>query len=237
MTSTPATVQTESLHEYARQFRVHQDLVRGHLIGKSENSEPLLPSFFPPASFWTASEKDLFFHGLSVFSRLRPDLIAEHIKTKSTFDVCLYLDALHTGYLKECSGTSVRHQLEPAKEVSEEWIQHEETLSNALTSYDACGVDIDRPQLDVSRPPSPGVFPNDTLGSHDHRGKAKQDEILGHLDWTHLMAMERLIREAEQDVIMEEDMPSLAAGSRALSIGLQDTDLSDVRIMAQIKVM
>ena len=49
----------------------------------------------PSPSDWFPTEQDLFFHGIRVHSRLRPDLIAEGIGTKNTVDVAAYIDALH----------------------------------------------------------------------------------------------------------------------------------------------
>ncbi|KAF6760272.1 hypothetical protein DFP72DRAFT_883692 [Ephemerocybe angulata] len=43
---------------------------------------------------WTEQEKDAFFHAVSTHSRLRPDLIAANIKTKTMLDVSLYMRSL-----------------------------------------------------------------------------------------------------------------------------------------------
>jgi hypothetical protein len=125
---------------YVEQFRVHQKFVQAHLKGTLNDQQPLLPAFFPPSSYWSSDEKDLFFHGLAVYSRFRPDLIAESIKTKSIFDVCLYLDILQTASSSipsEIHGP-FRSSLEPAMEVSSTWIQHEEKIAAELTQFDSC---------------------------------------------------------------------------------------------------
>ncbi|KAF5317108.1 hypothetical protein D9611_003959 [Ephemerocybe angulata] len=43
---------------------------------------------------WTEQEKDAFFHAVSTHSRLRPDLIAASIKTKTMLEVSLYMRSL-----------------------------------------------------------------------------------------------------------------------------------------------
>ena len=47
--------------------------------GSLNDEQPLIPSFSPPSSYWSSDEKDLFFHGLAVYSRFWPDLIAESV--------------------------------------------------------------------------------------------------------------------------------------------------------------
>jgi hypothetical protein len=130
----------KSVLSYVAQFRFHQKFVQAHLKGTLNNEQPLLPAFFPPSSYWSSDEKDLFFHGLAVYSRFRPDLIAESIKTKTILDVCLYLDILQTASSPMHSGIhrSLRSSSEPAMEVSSTWIQNEEQLAAALIQFDSC---------------------------------------------------------------------------------------------------
>ena len=125
---------------YVAQFRAHQKFVQAHLKGTLNDDRPLLPAFFPPSSYWRSDEKDLFFHGLAMYSRFRPDLIAESIKTKTIFDVCLYLDILQRASSRvpsEIHG-SFRSSLEPAMEVSSTYIENEEQLATELTQFDLC---------------------------------------------------------------------------------------------------
>ena len=71
---------------------------RHHLTGAPEHPEPpYAPSFHTPTGYWTSTEKALFFRALSVYSRLRPDLIAASIGTKSTADVAVYISLLRQG--------------------------------------------------------------------------------------------------------------------------------------------
>ena len=76
----------------------HISATRHHLTGAPEHPEPpYAPSFYPPTGYWTPTEKALFFRALSVHSRLRPDLIAASIGTKSTVDVAIYISLLRQG--------------------------------------------------------------------------------------------------------------------------------------------
>src|SRR6266566_2197796 len=76
----------------------HISATRHHLAGTPEHPEPpYAPSFHPPTGYWTPTEKALFSRALSVHSRLRPDLIAASIGTKSTVDVAIYLSLLRQG--------------------------------------------------------------------------------------------------------------------------------------------
>ncbi|KAH9891767.1 hypothetical protein C8Q73DRAFT_775303 [Cubamyces lactineus] len=125
------------------------DDFRAHLAGR-DGSEPLPASHLPPNAYWTAAEKDAFFHALAVHSRLRPDLISEEVKTKTVPDVCVYL-ALLEQTTREASRSTIyvgqekkrldyripRKELPIAVEVSDDWIPREETMAAALVAADA----------------------------------------------------------------------------------------------------
>lgn len=157
---------SDATQSYVAQFRFHQKFVQAHLKGTLIDEQPLLPAFFPPSSYWSSDEKDLFFHGLAMYSRFRPDLIAESIKTKTIFDVCLYLDILQTASSPIPSGIhgSFRSSLEPAMEVSGRWIQNEEQLAAELIQFDSCTPGPEEGQLGevdsaaVPLPPTPDSF-------------------------------------------------------------------------------
>lgn len=114
---------------YLSQFRVHIAQVQAHLSGQSQDA--LLPSIGPPAAYWTSSEKNLFFRALARYSRIRPDLIAAHIKTKSVVDVCAYIDLLHVAS-KDNPISRARADIESAFEVSDSWVEHEERNATSL---------------------------------------------------------------------------------------------------------
>lgn len=116
---------------YFTRFRQHVQQTHLHLRGHDPLS-PLAPFYTQnPTSHWTSAEKSAFFHGLSVYSRLRPDLIAEHVKTKNVIDVCAYMNMLEGGVRGQ--GIEVkRKEMEVAMEVSEEWIKWEEEKAAGL---------------------------------------------------------------------------------------------------------
>ncbi|OCH85201.1 hypothetical protein OBBRIDRAFT_839153 [Obba rivulosa] len=115
---------------YLAHYNGHLDHTRSHLVGK-DGSDTLPASFFPPNASWTSAEKDMFFRALTVHSRLRPDLIAEEIKTKTIVDVCVYLDVLEEASSSHpLSLTRKHHPI--ALEVSNEFVAYEEGKSQAL---------------------------------------------------------------------------------------------------------
>jgi hypothetical protein len=131
---------------YTEYLYTHNNEVRSHILGKTE-SGPLesKPSYFAPNTCWTAQEKDRFFHALAVRSRLRPDLIAEDIGTKSLAEVCTYLNMLEeslsqrkklygsaTGNNVPDSYLVLRDHFPIALEVSEKWEEYEGTLAEVL---------------------------------------------------------------------------------------------------------
>ncbi|KAF9460706.1 hypothetical protein BDZ94DRAFT_1265331 [Collybia nuda] len=115
---------------YASEFRQHLAQFRSHLTGS--DGKRLLPSYIPPTGYWTSLEKDAFFHGLSIYSRFRPDLIASCICTKSVVDVCAYIDALEEGISRSTMRHTERTAIEGSMEVSDAWVQWEEKRSADL---------------------------------------------------------------------------------------------------------
>lgn len=191
---------------YLAQFRVHQEFVQSHIKGALDDEEPLLPAFFPPSSYWTSHEKNLFFHGLAVYSRFRPDLIAESIKTKTIFDVCLYLDILQKASYSTSSHGSLRSSLEPAMEVSTAWIQHEEKTAAALIQFDSCTWTPGFSDRNTKNPNSHCTCSFKSLPAVDYTEPSPVDHsshtelkmsYLSHLDSTSLMALEKIVREAQ----------------------------------------
>ncbi|KAI0720591.1 hypothetical protein C8T65DRAFT_567358 [Cerioporus squamosus] len=135
---TPADVDAA----YRALFSEHVLEFRAHLTG-TDGGDPLPASFFAPHAFWSAAEKDAFFHGLAVHSRLRPDLIAEEVKTKTVADVCVYIALLEQGDKEDSqSGVHVgeharlhRKDHPYAYEVSDKWLAFEERVADAMMSF------------------------------------------------------------------------------------------------------
>lgn len=113
---------------YLVHFRQHVRQTQFHLQGLDPSSEALPPFYTNnPTSYWTSAEKSAFFHGLSVYSRLRPDLIAESVQSKNVIEVCTYIHMLDEGLKNDMLGNRLgRKEIEGAMEVSEEWIELEE---------------------------------------------------------------------------------------------------------------
>lgn len=109
---------------YLALYRTHLKETHNHLLGKDPSAR-MLPSYTPPLAYWSAQEKDAFFHALTVHSRLRPDLIAQSIgPTKNTLDVCVYLDALHHASIRDLrDDTRAKHPI--SSEVSDKWLAFE----------------------------------------------------------------------------------------------------------------
>ncbi|RPD62523.1 hypothetical protein L226DRAFT_610938 [Lentinus tigrinus ALCF2SS1-7] len=127
---------------YLAIFTEHVLDFRAHLAGK-HGTEQHQASFLAPRAFWSAEEKDAFFHGLAVHSRFRPDLIAEEIKTKTLADVCVYIALLEQGDIEDLkSGVHVgeharlhRKDHPSAVEVSDKWLSFEERMADALMVF------------------------------------------------------------------------------------------------------
>lgn len=91
-------------------------------------------------SSWSQSEVDVFFHAVSVYSRWRPDLIAEAVKTKGEVEVAEFLVTLDSCTRSRATDTSDILSTAPAAiEVSDEWVVAEEAMATALTVEEARG--------------------------------------------------------------------------------------------------
>jgi hypothetical protein len=135
MTDDDAPLEPDIDLNYLSHLRLHAQQTRLHLQGLDPSSP--LPPFYTenPTSHWTSAEKSAFFHALSIHSRLRPDLIAECVKTKNVVDVCAYIDRLEDGVRREGRGVN-RGEVEAAMEVSEKWIQLEEEKAAATVGHE-----------------------------------------------------------------------------------------------------
>lgn len=229
---------------YLAQFRVHQKFVQAHLKGTLNDEQPLLPAFFPPSSYWSSDEKDLFFHGLAVYSRFRPDLIAESIKTKTIFDVCLYLDILQTASSSISSDIrgSLTSSLEPAMEVSSAWIQNEEKFAAELNQFDSCPWipgfaegEIENSENRCVCSPQSLLFDYTGSSAVDHSSQTQlKNSYLSHLDCTNLMALEKIIREAQ---LCEVDSATIPLSPTPGSFGQLETQvegLCELPLMSKV---
>ena len=130
-----------TLHQgYKRIFQNHLSETLRH--GTGHFSTSMGASIFPPCAYWTAEEKDSFFHALARHSALRPDLIAAEIGSKTVVDVCGYIALLRTGAQKSDMEVLLR-SLPAALEMSDRWVAFEETQAVALIDA-AAGWEVDQ---------------------------------------------------------------------------------------------
>ncbi|KAF8161103.1 hypothetical protein B0H34DRAFT_699506 [Crassisporium funariophilum] len=197
-------------NNYLANFRLHQESVAAHINGHLNDGHPPLPAFYPPSSYWTSSEKDLFFHALPLYSRFRPDLIADSIKTKSIFDVCIYLEALHVATSREIATRNnglVRNSMDLALEVSDGWIEREEEIAKILNDAGSCRWTVD----DNNEAETSCICTADMDHASLKNDATSGDNLKCHLDSTCLMVLETIIRAAEREGgELKSSPPSLA---------------------------
>jgi hypothetical protein len=118
---------------YLAELRDHIAATAAHHAGNDLTSESALcGSVLPPGAYWTVQEKNAFFHGLSAHSRLRPDLIAQEIGTKTLFDVLVFLDALDEGNCEVGRKKTRWDAGMESIEVSDAWVKEEMKLAEAV---------------------------------------------------------------------------------------------------------
>ncbi|KAJ6593921.1 hypothetical protein B0H19DRAFT_1092836 [Mycena capillaripes] len=182
---------------YVTDYENHLGQFREHLSGNAVQSLP--PSFIPPAGYWTSREKDRFFHALAVHSRLRPDLIADSIKSKTILDVCAYIDALDRA---AASQPSLRSTLEPAVEVSDSWVDYEEEQASALMElepgWEEEAEEQRRAVLLASRFQDEHTYWN---WKEEHDALWRKQDTLAKLGMKHLRVLNRLIQNSDVKVV------------------------------------
>ncbi|KAF7315645.1 hypothetical protein MIND_00080000 [Mycena indigotica] len=162
------------------EYEFHLSQFRAHLSGTTPH--PLPASFIAPTGYWTSAEKDAFFHGLQIHSRIRPDLIAAGIKTKTAIDVCTYIDLLDAAAEEFAPVPSLRALLKPAMEMSDLWIEHEESQAPKL-------VEMER-EMEKDEPDDMSDTENDTW---------QKENALSRLNVHHLSALDKMRRHAFRD--------------------------------------
>ncbi|KAI5889557.1 uncharacterized protein SCHCODRAFT_02586122, partial [Schizophyllum commune H4-8] len=154
---------------------------------------------------WTASEQDAFFHGLAVYSRLRPDLIASCIPTKTVPDVCAYLGALEeaASYHPLPDALDRRRTAPLAMGMSESWLEWEETQATRLVAAEP---DWEAYASDAQRQDTLATYPSDTSDPAREALQAhwKSEDALHTLDAHKLRAISHILRADEA----AEDDPS-----------------------------
>ncbi|KAF8320609.1 uncharacterized protein EI90DRAFT_3131969 [Cantharellus anzutake] len=112
----------------------HANHVLDHYRGppRRKSLVSLPGSFVPPNTYWTPDEKRNLYHHLQRFSRLRLDLVAEALGTKTLVEVITYVGILERGVHERLkpSGKKIRHPA--AMEMSDGWVLFEEHMSNSI---------------------------------------------------------------------------------------------------------
>ncbi|KAL1661642.1 hypothetical protein GGF50DRAFT_117768 [Schizophyllum commune] len=149
---------------------------------------------------WTATERDALFHGLAIYSRLRPDLIASCIPTKTVPDVCAYLEALEeaASYHSLPDALDQRRIAPLAMGVSESWLEWEETQATRLAAaepdWEACALNAQRQDTLATSSSDTSDPARDTL-----LAQWKAEDVLHTLDPYRLRAISHILRADEDD--------------------------------------
>jgi hypothetical protein len=196
---------------YVAQFCGHLSQVQAHLAGTDSDNLRLPSSYIHPTGYWTAEEKDNFFHALSVHSRFRPDLIAACIKTKTILDVCTYIDVLDNALCRNQSLQPLRSELECAMEVSNSWVQWEEANADGLINVEPKWEEVAEEQQHREEISAEGASVETIMVAgnagadpltreRDRRRYWKQESVLKRLEFHHLRVMEGLLRQANSGI-------------------------------------
>ncbi|KAF4598617.1 hypothetical protein EYR38_007023 [Pleurotus pulmonarius] len=201
-------VEAKLTQSYVEQFRQHTQEVRTHLAGKTADELP--PSFIPPAGYWTSAEKDLFFRGICTYSRLRSDLIAESIGTKSMLDVCTYIDILESASARvptrDSDAGTKRGDLEIATEMSRSWIKWENGQASALASAEPLWEAAETERLQeatlaekAATVPSELTREGFLAWKADREARWSADSVLNNLGKYHLKAMDAVLNDGKPE--------------------------------------
>jgi hypothetical protein len=139
---------------YLQHFNRHAEYLHRHRYGAVTEGDQSLEdrkdgenaanlAVLPSNSTWTAFEKDVFFGSLARHSRLRPDLIAAEVQTKTEAEVVWYLETLRAMSISlnhDHVPTRTRRHARPwqqglappARQVSEDFIAEEERLAKLV---------------------------------------------------------------------------------------------------------
>ncbi|PKI83733.1 hypothetical protein MVES1_002442 [Malassezia vespertilionis] len=101
---------------------------------------------------WTLEEKSLFYQGLARYSRLQPDLIAEHIRTRSVEEICTALSQFRKMLRRVKQMETARYRGDPhararvrrafliaapaARQMSAAWLEFEERHASILCEHE-----------------------------------------------------------------------------------------------------
>ncbi|KLO18665.1 hypothetical protein SCHPADRAFT_993334 [Schizopora paradoxa] len=203
--------------DYLKILQEHVDSTYDHLQGFNPSAGIPFASYYAHRSFWTSEEKDIFFHGLAVHSKLRPDLIAADLPNKTAVDVLLFLDLLEKAS-KEERGRFSRKSFAPALETSGKWTEWEEEQARRISINQpfwedrrrrkerARSVRAEWPSYEPSkrRRLSGNAAQEDEKPFLDRmHAQWNKEDYLKDLSVLHLRAIDHILRESEEPVILE----------------------------------
>lgn len=126
---------------YISMFENHTDHIRRHQAGVDEWKSVFPTSVIEPRTTWTPEEKSAFFRGLAIYSRLRPDLIAESIchagGQKSAADVGAYIAVLERASRQKGRPSDWRANMPAARVLTKRWRLFEEECADMLLMGEA----------------------------------------------------------------------------------------------------
>ncbi|KAH9933157.1 uncharacterized protein BXZ73DRAFT_46610 [Epithele typhae] len=190
-----------------------------HLAGKHDTDQ-LPRSRQPPNAYWSKAEKDLFFRALSIHSRLRPDLIAQEVKTKSVPDVYTYILQLQqavqdvgNGVLKAPPALE-RDDFPAAIESSADFLAFEEQAAQSMIALAPVmgAEDLNKERDDHSRAFRASLVPLD----HEHSSHRDREGERRRREQLDLWVRERRARWEVEDMLCSLDKDGLAALDRLL---------------------
>ncbi|KAH7911334.1 hypothetical protein BJ138DRAFT_1113324 [Hygrophoropsis aurantiaca] len=223
---------------YLPSFHRHLSATQAHLNGSLSSSAPLDESdhivWRSSTVSWSQSEQNLFFRGLSVYSRWRPDLIAAAVKTKNISEVCEYLCVLEEATRTEEGEGSAAMMHEAAMEVSDEWVEAEERMASELARQEDDWADAwrDGMRTEMVKRKRKEMLPPKAKKRKVEQGdevvvvdggdrqvakanfkewKAKEkflwdrEDILAHLEEIHLQVLDAIIREDLEQKTRKDD--------------------------------
>ncbi|KDQ16538.1 hypothetical protein BOTBODRAFT_251677 [Botryobasidium botryosum FD-172 SS1] len=222
-------------NRYFASLRAHAEFVRSHFYGDAadEEDEDGEPIFISPNSYWTPGEKHLFFQSLSRHSRLRPDLIAATVGTKSVLEVCQLLrvlcDAARDVGEDLHDAKRRRVEMEAAVEVSDDWLAFEDIRAqehiNGEADWELAAILATRKRSQQARGGTKRKrgageerSTNPKPPSQEAQAAAwKLDDALKNLDVPHLQVLDSLVRTAEEAAPLSPG-PSSSRPSRSNSV-------------------
>lgn len=204
----------DELTHYKKLFLQHLYFARTHSNG--DEGKPLVSSILPPNAFWTAQEKNRFFHGLARYSKLRPDLISAFIGGgKTPTDVMAYIAALEEGSKRDGPAKETEKKRPVARVMSEKWIKLEERLASQLVKQE---IRWQTEMQELEREQSKRKKKRKQVAWEEEESQWRREDAMEHLGRYELTHLDSIIRkEVEQIAARPSSMQPESSSTRASS--------------------